>query len=95
MEDRKSNKELPCNLILENRKKLSVSGVVDVDSFDDENIILITELGALVVKGGDFHINKLNIDTGELIIEGDIDSCSFSDSYRSKSKGSLLSRMFK
>lgn len=95
MEERKVGKEKLCNMILENRTKLSVSGVVDVDSFDDENVILITELGTLVVKGTGFHINKLNVDIGELVIEGQVDSCVYNDSYATKNKGSLLSRMFK
>lgn len=94
MEERNANKA-DCNIMMENREKLSVSGVVDVDSFDEETVILATELGALMIKGADLHINKLNVDTGELIIEGEIDSCVFNDSYSSKSKGSFLSRMFK
>lgn len=60
------------NLILENRGKLSISGVLDVLSFDDQVVILETELGLLTVKGENLHINKLSIDTSEVIVEGDI-----------------------
>ena len=95
MEEKRTGKEQPCNLILESRGKLSVSGVVDVDSFDEEAMVLITNLGALCVKGVDLHILKLNIDIGELVIEGEIDSMTYSDSYGGKSKGSLLARIFK
>ena len=97
MEDRKSSKtNMPIqNLILENREKLSVSGVIDVSSFNDENIILETELGTLIVRGQDLHINKLNLDIAELIVEGDIESCAYSDKdLRTKGMG-FFSSLFK
>lgn len=97
MEDKKLSKTniQTQNLILENREKLSVSGVLDVNSFNDENIILDTELGTLVVKGQDLHINKLSLDNAELIVEGDIESCQYSDK-EFKSKGlSFFSSLFK
>lgn len=95
-EDKKVSKPKTQNLILENREKLSVSGVVDVESFNDESVVIDTELGVLVVRGEDLHINKLNIDNSELSIEGDIISCEYSDRDDSRSKGlGFLSRMFK
>lgn len=97
MEDKKVNKSktLVQNLILENRERLSISGVIDVNSFNDESIILETELGTLIVKGQDLHINKLNLDNAELVVEGDIESCTYSDK-ELKSKGfSLFSNLFK
>ena len=54
------------NLILENRNKLSISGVKDVLSFDDQVVIMETELGLLTIKGDDLKINKLSIDTQEV-----------------------------
>ena len=57
------------NLILENRNKISVSGVKDVLSFDDQVVIMETELGLLTVKGENLRINKLSIDTSEIIVE--------------------------
>ena len=61
IEDKKTPKPKVQNLILENRERLSVSGVIDVESFNDESVIVDTELGVLVVRGMDLHINKLNI----------------------------------
>lgn len=95
MENRIDNKEKQCNIIIENRSKLSVSSVSDVESFDEENIILITSKGTLVVKGNDFHINKLNVETGEVIIEGDVESCEFDEKYGGKNKAGFWSKMFK
>lgn len=83
------------NVIIEDRMRLTVTGVIDVDSFDNENIILITELGTLLVAGENFRINKLNVDVGEIVIEGEINALTYSDNYGGKSKGGFLSKMFK
>ena len=83
------------NIVLENRNKLSISGVLDVFSFDDEVVILETELGLLTVKGNNLRINKLSIDTSEVIIEGDISSMSYSEKDRDKKSSSLLGKIFK
>ena len=82
------------NLILENREKLSISGVLDVLSFDDQIVILETELGMLTIKGEDLRINKLSIDTQDVIIEGSITSLSYSEKKKKKST-SLLGKIFK
>ena len=83
------------NLILENRGKLSISGVNDVLSFDDQVVMVETELGLLTVKGENIRINKLSIDTSEVIIEGDISSLAYCDKELEKNKGSLISKIFK
>lgn len=83
------------NLILENRKKLSVSGVNDVLSFDDEIVIIETELGLLTVKGDNLKINKLSIDTSEVIVEGEISYLAYSDKDIENSRGNFISKIFK
>ncbi len=84
------------NLILENREKLSISGVLDVLSFDDQIVMVETELGLLTVKGENLRINKLSIDTSEVIVEGDINSLSYSEKDLSKDKaGGIISKIFK
>lgn len=82
------------NLILENRGKLSVSGVNDVLSFDDQVVIVDTELGLLTVKGENIRINKLSLDTAEVIIEGEISTLVYSQTKQEKT-GTLLSKIFK
>lgn len=67
------------NIVLENREKLSISGVLDVLSFDDQIVILETELGLLHIKGENLRINKLSIDTSEVIVEGRINSINYSE----------------
>ena len=84
------------NIILENRNKLSISGVNDVLSFDDQIVILETDLGMLTVKGDDLRINKLSIDTSEVVVEGNIYNLSYSEKQAHKSTGgSLLGKIFK
>lgn len=83
------------NLVLENRGKLSISGVLDVLSFDDQIIMVETELGLLTVKGEELRINKLSIDTSEVVVEGDIYSLSYSEKEIEKKGTSLLGKIFK
>ena len=82
------------NLILENREKLNVSGVNDVLSFDDQVVIMETELGLLTVKGENLKINKLNIDTTEVIVEGTINNLTYSEN-QVKSEGGIFGKIFK
>ncbi|MCI2106173.1 MAG: sporulation protein YabP [Intestinimonas sp.] len=68
------------HVILEGRERLSVSGVEDVESFDENTIVLHTDQGTLVVRGEDLHIEKLSLDGGELRVEGTMDSLTYEDS---------------
>ncbi len=83
------------NLVLENREKLSISGVLDVLSFDDQVVIVETELGLLNVRGDRLRINKLSIDTSEVVVEGDIISLVYSEKNLDKKSSSLMSKIFK
>ena len=96
IEERKGlNTNVIQNLVLENREKLSISGVLDVLSFDDQVVMIETELGLLTVKGQNLRINKLSIDTSEVIVEGEMSYLAYSDVTQSKSSGGLLSKIFK
>ncbi len=59
------------NIILEGRRKITVSGVTDVESFDESSISLVTELGILLVRGEGIKIEKLCLDSGEIVATGD------------------------
>ncbi len=82
----------PHNIILEDRERLSVSGVGDVDSFDDRQIILRTTKGSLIIRGSELHIDKLSLDTGELAVTGLISDLGYEETAPG---GSLWSRLFK
>ena len=72
MAEEKTNKNSSQNIIIENRKTLTISGVTDVESFNETVIVLYTELGELTVKGRDLRVNKVSIDNGDLFVEGEI-----------------------
>ena len=82
----------PHNIILEDRTKLSISGVIDVDSFDDRQIITKTTKGSLILRGNDLHIDKLSLDSGELVVTGLITDLGYEETAPG---GSLWSRLFK
>ncbi len=77
MEERRM--KMPHNLVLEDRRSLSITGVSDVDSFDESTIIIFTDLGELTVRGEDIHIKNLNVEAGEVSLEGKISSLSYAD----------------
>jgi sporulation protein YabP len=94
-DEKKITKSRIQNLMLENRERLNVSGVIDVDSFNDETVVVDTELGMLVIRGEDLHISKLNLDSSELCVEGEISSCEYSDRDNGRSRGGFIARLFK
>ena len=61
------------------RERLTVSGVEDVERFDETGIIMSTAAGTLVVTGEDLHIGKLSLDGGDLHVDGRIDAVSYED----------------
>ena len=79
MEDLQSSKQKRGNLILENRQILTVSGIKDVESFTSDKVVLITNEGSLFVNGSNLHIKKLSTESGEAIVEGEINGCVYSD----------------
>lgn len=85
---------LPHNIILEDRKTLSVSGVEDIDSFDENMVVLFTDLGELTIRGNNLHITKLNVDTGELSMDGSIVAIVYSEQ-PDKKQGGIMSKMFR
>lgn len=82
-------------IILNNRRTGIINGVSDVLSFDISEILLETEQGMLMLKGTDLHVNRLTLEKGEVEIEGQIDSLTYSDISASKHGESLLTRLFK
>ena len=83
-------------LILSNRRTGTITGVADVISFDITEVLLETELGMLMIKGSDLHVNRLTLEKGEIDIEGRIDSLAYSEvtSFQKQSE-SLIGRLFK
>ena len=80
------------SIVVEGRERLSISGVIDVISFDEKEILAETAEGELLVTGDDLHVERLSLEIGELAITGRIDSLEYKgDSAR---KGSIWSKLF-
>ena len=71
--------KLPHNLILKDRSELTLSGVTDVDSFDETSIIAYTDYGELTISGSALHISSLDVDKGEMSVDGKISSLVYID----------------
>ena len=72
MNDDKYIAKMPQGVILEDRKKMNITGVEDVLSFDDCTVVMKTVLGELTVKGTELKIGRFNVETGELGLDGNI-----------------------
>jgi len=82
---------------IDRRNAVFVTGVLDVISFDEETIIAETEMGILIIRGANLHVNRLHLDSGELSIDGEIVSVTYEDNAGGfgKNKTSFFSRLFK
>ncbi len=69
----------PSDLTLQNRSLLRLTGVTDIDSFNEETIVLFTTLGELVIKGKNLHVNSVNVDSGDAEIVGEIRTISYTN----------------
>lgn len=93
MEERVTRKHV-VNMI--ERERLSMTGVVEVFSFDEEIIELESTQGYVEIKGEELHIVKMNLDDGDLVVEGTISEIVYHDSQNAiKKKGSIMSKLFK
>ena len=81
-------------LTLDSRKQLTLNGVNDVDAFSDKEVILITNMGRLTIKGERLKISKLNVDTGDFCVSGLITSMVYSKTSQS-SKGGVFEKLFR
>ena len=81
-------------LELDSRERLVVTGVEEVERFDEEEIVMRTTAGTLVVGGTELHIGKLNLDGGELHVDGSIHTLLYEDNAPASGQGGLLRRLF-
>lgn len=77
--DEKPAAKGPHNVILEDRKRISVTGVKDVDSFDEETMVVYTDMGELTLRGQGLRIDRLNTETGELSVNGSVFALVYTD----------------
>ncbi len=82
-------------VIMINRKNCSLTGITDVIAFDEKEVILETQMGALFIRGENMHIKRLTLEQGEVDVEGSIDSYMYSGKKAMEKNESLLSRLFR
>ena len=80
----------PHKVTLENRNKLTVTGVTDVESFDESMIVLQTGMGVMVIRGSDLHLQMLSLDGGQAAVSGTVDSMLYEEDTK---KGGFFSRL--
>ena len=81
-------------LNVEEREKVRIGGVLEVLSFDEEGIMMETTCGLLMLRGAGMHIGKLDLDAGDVIVDGSIDSITYSDGTLAE-KHSILGKLFR
>ncbi|MBQ8119856.1 MAG: sporulation protein YabP [Ruminococcus sp.] len=82
------------NAILEDRQRLMLTGVTDVDSFDEKLVELFTQLGELTIRGKNLHVNEMSLESGELTVEGDIQALVYGEKDRTKKLG-FIGKLFR
>ncbi len=95
MDNRLDSVTLISEIKLNDRKKISLSGLKKLVSFDPEEFVMETNLGPLVLKGNNLEIVKLDIIDGNLQIKGKINSLVYLDGKDSKKDNSILAKLFK
>lgn len=80
-------------VVIEGRRRLRLTGVTDIDRFDDETVAVYTEEGELLIGGSQLHIGRIDIDAGELVLDGTVRSLEYTDDRPAPS--SLLARLFR
>lgn len=90
-EDNRPRPEVGHRVVLEDREHLTISGVEEVERFDESAIVLTTALGTLEIQGEDLHIEKLSLDGGDLRVEGTVSALIYETDERPR--GGLLSRL--
>ena len=93
MPEEKKTFTMPHQVFLEDRRRLNITGVSDVEGFDETVITAYTDHGELTVRGEALHINRLNVETGDLSVEGQIESLTYTAA-ATKSSG-LFGRLFR
>lgn len=89
--DDRARPEMSHHVILEEREQLVISGVEEVESFDENTIVMDTTQGVLIVRGENLHIEKLSLDGGDLKVEGTVESLTYEEFRRGG--GGFLSRL--
>lgn len=92
MERNDKQMTIPHQLIMQERQQLELTGVSDVDSFDETTVLAYTSLGELTVRGSNLHIRRLDLESGALSVEGNIRALEYADNHKN---GGFFGRLFR
>lgn len=79
MEENRTKRVNAQNIYMEDREKITVTGVTDVEHFNEEAILLFIQGGGLLIKGQKLHIQKLDLEEGKAIISGFVNSAAYTE----------------
>jgi len=82
-------------IVVEEREDITITGVTEVISFDEESIVCDTHMGVMVLHGSDFHITRLDLEGGIIEAKGNIDSLEYTELSVFEQKGGLLKKIFR
>ena len=85
--------ELPHKLTLEGRSRLNLTGITEVESFDEGMVVLHTTRGTLVIRGDGLHLQLLSLDGGQVHVDGTVNSMIYEDQGGNQA-GGFLARLF-
>lgn len=91
--DNHASVQIPHNLVLEGRRKLSLTGIADVESFNEQEVVMAAGGCTVIVRGENLHMEKLSVDNGDVIITGRIDGVEYEEG--APGREGFFSRFFK
>ena len=91
MQEQKREVKMPHTVSIDNRQRMTLTGVSQVETFDEETVILATDLGKLTIKGEGLKILGLDVDSGRCDVSGHIDGMAYSEDR----SGGFMRRLFR
>ena len=80
---------------LDRRENITITGIIDVISFDEESVIAESEMGIIIIKGANLHVKRINLENGELLVSGEIDGLTYENQSMGVKGKTLIGRLFK
>ena len=80
---------------INNRKEMEINGVKEIDSFDNEEFLLETVMGYLIIRGQNLQLKNLNVDEGVVSIKGKVYDLSYVDEHGQEKAKGFFSKLFK
>lgn len=84
-------------VLVENRSRIKINCVEDVESFNEEKVVVYTSMGVMVITGFDFKVSRLSVDDGQLVIDGEVDNIGYMEAAKEErgESGGFLGRLFR